>query len=234
MKKKKIIIVIFTIMIFVYSTNKAFALYVPKPIVDFPKLIILLEERFNRYTKDNDTKIVLLQAAEDINSIDIVSNIDQNGRRMDDVNYSFKFDTLVPGTWDTVDFVEKVYNFDPTKKSWPSELYVKNIVFNNVGTVVFTTTPATGAAAKAASGTGYATTVYSATTGSALTWTKGLILLNGGEYRTASRYSIANINGSTYMFMEWKSGDYTDKRLAKPYYYVLKKGVTSSGQLKVN
>jgi beta-lactamase regulating signal transducer with metallopeptidase domain len=50
------------------------------------------------------------------------------------------------------------------------------------------------------------------------TWTKGLVLSDD----TASKYIIKEIDGSTYMFFEWKSGDYTIRH-RKPAYYVLKK-----------
>jgi beta-lactamase regulating signal transducer with metallopeptidase domain len=53
----------------------------------------------------------------------------------------------------------------------------------------------------------------------AFSWTKGL-LLHSGE-KTASKYIIKEMNGSRYMFMEWKSGDYTIRHI-KPLYYVLK------------
>jgi hypothetical protein len=51
-------------------------------------------------------------------------------------------------------------------------------------------------------------------------WTKGLIIVPAAKI--ASRYEIKEIDGSTYMFYEWKSGDYT-LRQRKPKYYVLKK-----------
>jgi len=54
--------------------------------------------------------------------------------------------------------------------------------------------------------------------GKILTWTKGLVLSDD----TASKYILREIGGSTYMFFEWKSGDYTI-RYMKPFYYVLKK-----------
>ncbi|UCD27435.1 MAG: hypothetical protein JSV03_09925, partial [Planctomycetota bacterium] len=57
----------------------------------------------------------------------------------------------------------------------------------------------------------------------AFTWTKGLFIHNGNK--TAAKYHIRQIDGSTYMFMEWKSGDYTIRHM-KPQYYVLKKDDT--------
>ena len=51
-------------------------------------------------------------------------------------------------------------------------------------------------------------------------WTKGLLLHSGDK--TASKYAIRETAGSTYMFLEWKSGDYVIRH-RKPGYYVLKK-----------
>jgi bla regulator protein BlaR1 len=51
-------------------------------------------------------------------------------------------------------------------------------------------------------------------------WTKGIVVHYGDK--TASHYSIVSMNGSEYMFFEWKSGDYVFRHM-KPYYYVLKK-----------
>jgi hypothetical protein len=51
-------------------------------------------------------------------------------------------------------------------------------------------------------------------------WTKGLIIEPAAK--KASRYQIREIQGETYMFYEWKSGDYTLRQM-KPKYYVLKK-----------
>ncbi|MHC4528781.1 MAG: HAAS signaling domain-containing protein, partial [Planctomycetota bacterium] len=54
----------------------------------------------------------------------------------------------------------------------------------------------------------------------AFTWTRGLIL--SAPNKTASKYVVREIDCSTYMFFEWKSGDYTIQRM-KPGYYVLKR-----------
>jgi hypothetical protein len=51
-------------------------------------------------------------------------------------------------------------------------------------------------------------------------WTKGLVIHDGD--RTAAKYQVEEIDGSEYMFLEWKSGDYTIRRM-KPKYYVLRK-----------
>ena len=59
-------------------------------------------------------------------------------------------------------------------------------------------------------------------------WTKGL-LLHGGD-KTASKYFIKDMNGSKYLFLEWKSGDYTIRHM-KPSWYVMVK--TDSKSLPV-
>jgi bla regulator protein blaR1 len=50
-------------------------------------------------------------------------------------------------------------------------------------------------------------------------WTKGVIIHPGDK--TASRYEIRNIDGGKYMFLEWKSGDYTMRHI-RPLLYVLR------------
>ena len=55
-------------------------------------------------------------------------------------------------------------------------------------------------------------------TGGPWRWTKGLVIHPGDK--TAAQYIIRTINGTEYMFFEWKSGDYTILH-RKPSYYVL-------------
>ena len=57
-------------------------------------------------------------------------------------------------------------------------------------------------------------------TSTAFTWTKGVVIHRGDK--TASKYEIKKIGGKEYLFLEWKSGDYTIRHM-KPKYYVLKK-----------
>jgi bla regulator protein BlaR1 len=57
-------------------------------------------------------------------------------------------------------------------------------------------------------------------TGGPWRWTEGLIIHPGDK--TAAKYHIKEFDGEKYMFFEWKSGDYTIRRM-QPRYYVLKK-----------
>jgi len=107
------------------------------------------------------------------------------------IDYAFVNDPQAVGKWQSVDFVQKIENFDPAVRAWPGDLYLKELVISENGT-----------------------------TSEFWTWTKGWIINPIG--RTAAKYLIKEIGGSTYMFIEWKSYDYaTTKR--PPYYYVLKK-----------
>jgi hypothetical protein len=114
-------------------------------------------------------------------------------RTVDKIDYPFIDDPEVVATWKSVDFVDTVEQFNPDRRHWKgSELFLKELVFLSGGK----------------------------TTNSWRTWTIGLVL--DSNNKTASRYIIKEINGSTYMFFEWKSGDYTIRGM-KPKYYVLKK-----------
>ncbi|MCH4885928.1 hypothetical protein EZV73_00045 [Acidaminobacter sp. JC074] len=110
----------------------------------------------------------------------------------DDIDLPFENDDEVIGTWKSVDFVDDFDQFQPEKKFWGGDLYLKELVFLEGGEF----------------------------DKDFRTWTKGFVMHHGDL--TASAYTIKEINGATYMFYEWKSGDYV-YRDQKPSYYVLKK-----------
>ena len=112
--------------------------------------------------------------------------------RRDNIDLPFRDDPAVIGEWESVDFVESPEKFDPGAKAWNGELYLKELVFLTKGK----------------GGKPW------------WTWTKGVVMHSGDK--TASRYEIKKLKGKTYLFFEWKSGDYT-LRGAKPFYYVLRK-----------
>jgi beta-lactamase regulating signal transducer with metallopeptidase domain len=120
------------------------------------------------------------------------STINEQGRIVDKIDYPFINDPKVIGTWKSVDFVSEINQFNPAEKSWRGDLYLKELIFKPNGK----------------------------TFKPWWTWTKGLVFHSGSK--TASKYTLKDIEGSTYMFFEWKSGDYTI-RYMKPAYYVLKK-----------
>ena len=115
-----------------------------------------------------------------------------NGRLADNINLPFVNDPAVLGEWVSVDFVREPADFQPGIKRFRDPLYLEGILFRPNGWM----------------------------TGHTSSWTKGVVLDKADL--TASRYIIKEIAGATYMFLEWKSGDYTIRR-QKPEYYVLKK-----------
>jgi len=127
------------------------------------------------------------------------SYINDQGRIVDKIDWPFVNDPRLIGTWKSVDFVGEMEQFNPGQKYWKKqfkseedELHLKELIFLPNGK----------------------------TNKNWRTWTKGLVFHSGDK--TASKYTLKDIEGSTYMFFEWKSGDYTI-RYMKPFYYVLKK-----------
>jgi bla regulator protein BlaR1 len=123
------------------------------------------------------------------------SYINEEGRIVDKTDWPFVNDPQLIGTWESVDFVGEMEGFKAGEKQWKGrggELYLKGLIFKPNGK----------------------------TFKPWWTWTKGLVFHSGDK--TASKYTIKHIEGSTYMFYEWKSGDYTIRH-RKPAYYVLKK-----------
>ncbi len=118
----------------------------------------------------------------------------------DKIDYAFESDPEMLGNWESVDFVKEIYDFDPTYKYWFDDLYLKEIEFMGNGKVDIE----------------YRGNYLE----SGNYWTKGLLISKVNK--TASKIVIKEINNGTYMFYEWKSGDYTLRGM-KPYYYVLKK-----------
>jgi bla regulator protein blaR1 len=120
------------------------------------------------------------------------SYVDASGRIVDKTDYPFVDDPQAIGKWESVDFVPAIKDFDPASPKWKGDLFLKELVLLNNGR----------------------------TAQPWWRWTKGLITHKVD--RTASKYAIKDIGGTTYMFFEWKSGDYAI-RYEKPSYYVLKK-----------
>lgn len=123
-------------------------------------------------------------------------------KRIDRTDYPFVDDSQVVGDWETVDFVRTMDMFDPGKKNWIGGEFMTGMDFGPGGKITFHIKDGRSSSPKN------------------VTWTKGLVLHRGDQ--TASAYVIKEINGSTYLFFEWKSGDYTMRGM-DPQYYVLKK-----------
>ena len=118
---------------------------------------------------------------------DSVSRHERDIGIRDKVDYPFTDDPDVHGKWRTVDFLPtKDMELDPEHpRRTADRLYVKEISFNPDGTCVRRMK------------TGERT----------LRWTKGIVI--DDKVLTASEYEIRNVNEREYLFLEWKSGDYT-------------------------
>lgn len=104
----------------------------------------------------------------------------------DNVDYPFIPDETVIGSWQVRDFVIKPEQFDVLKQNFSdNELFFRRVVFSPDGTCVLETGKGKGE----------------------FIWTKGFIL-NKRE-KIAQGYEIKLIDGKEYLFVEWKSGDYT-------------------------
>jgi beta-lactamase regulating signal transducer with metallopeptidase domain len=86
------------------------------------------------------------------------SIINEQGHIVDKIDYPFVTDPEVIGGWKSVDFVEEIDSFDPTKKSWQGDLFLNHLIFEEGGRI----------------------------SGNLLTWTKGLVFYDN-DTTTASK-----------------------------------------------
>jgi hypothetical protein len=94
--------------------------------------------------------------------------------------------------WVSIDIVKEPNEFDPGKKQWRGELWLKDIEFNPDGT----------------------------TSLGGISWKKGLIIENQSEI--SAEYEIKDINGTRYLFLPWLSGDVTIRHQKPVYYILRK------------
>lgn len=129
----------------------------------------------------------------------------ERGRYIDSMEYKFVPDEEVLGSWKVYDFVETIESYDPTQKNWTKDLSYYGNTFYSDGTM----------------------TVDSEYNPGIYKWTKGFIFWDSWEVIPA--YEIKHIGLNTYMFLQWKSGDYY-YRGSTPSYYVFIKEVEDKPQ----
>jgi hypothetical protein len=132
------------------------------------------------------------------------SYVDARGYVVDRTDYPFVDDPPAVGKWESVDFVGEMKDFDPATRSCKGNLSLRELALLENGRIFRP---------------------------GEWTWTKGLILSRDNQ--TASKYVLKDIGGVPYMFLEWKSGDYTFRH-TKPEYYVLRKATTDVADLEGN
>lgn len=123
-------------------------------------------------------------------------------RKEDRIDYPFVADPQVLGRWESVDVAIKPEDFNPGTTNYPaSDLHLKGLNISENGSIS-------------------ASFKDRANESDTYTWTKGFVLCE--RNKTASQYIIREIDGSTYMFFQWKGGDYVLRNM-EPHYYILKK-----------
>lgn len=136
----------------------------------------------------------------------LISTFELN-RHVDNIDMPFINDSEVLGKWMVVDFVGNPEQFVPGRPSMESS-YLLDMTFLENGSLKMRDTD------KEAVWNPDEPRPW-------LFWTKGYIIHRGGDH-TSSKYFIKDIDGSKYMFYEWKTGDYFYFHRT-PSYYVLKK-----------
>ena len=134
-------------------------------------------------------------------------------RRLDNVSYSkellaktdnmdlpFVADPRIVGKWKCVDFVKSTLQFDP--ETPPSfELFYMSAEFFEDGTLISSFSNGAVISSK-----------------SAQEWTRGFVLQKW--IKAACAYKIQKISKKDYLFLEWKSGDYTyGKKISGHYVF---------------
>lgn len=133
-----------------------------------------------------------------LRQIDNVAYLAEDIARKDNIDLPFVDDKAIPGVWEVKGFCRNIEAFDPSKAP-RSNLFFKQIEFKENGEVI---------------------SIYGDKTicGAHMqTWTKGFVLRKWNH--TACAYQLCQIDGVEYLFVEWKSGDYTYGGL-EPQYYV--------------
>lgn len=141
-------------------------------------------------------------------STKLTTTTDANGNRTDSLDYTFTSDKESVGEWKNIGWYLNMGDFDP-KIPYDGKLFLKGMSIYNDGTM--TSHQTVGDDAHAADFTGFH-------------WTKGYIvdfLKSTSKLDVVTGYAISNINGKTYLFMEWKSMDYVKN--GDITYYVFEK-----------
>ena len=135
----------------------------------------------------------------------IVETKIEGNRIYETINYYYIQDDDIVGTWNVVDFVDTIEEFAPTGQIGERKsLYWQRVKFFDEGTLAVT----------------YLMNNSSSQGETLIKWTDGYIV--NEIDKIVSKYTIKTIDNVEYMFVEWKSGDYTYYGIA-PSYYVFKK-----------
>lgn len=114
-------------------------------------------------------------------------------KKKDNTKLPFVEDKQLKGCWQTVDFVNKIENFIPNKKTWPGELFLEKIIVPPDNECIAT---------------------FKDNTSKSIRYTKNTII-NLCIENTTSSYVYIKEN---CIAVEWKSNDYVYGRMINGYY----------------
>lgn len=156
----------------------------------------IIDDQLLLYIKDLNGDVGKIVKYKNVNHIRYTQDEIKN---KDNVDYTFEIDEDVIGTYEAISYVDDIdLNFKLTNKE---TLYLNKIIFIKDGTLIYET--------------------IDGKVINDLHWTKGRVIDNVYDF-TSSMYKIIHKDDQTYLFFEWKNGDYIyGKR--KPKYYVFLK-----------
>lgn len=161
------------------------------------KRYMFVESKGYEYHRGGKPRIVVLE------QMDHRQYTKREIAREDDLDMPFVPDERVLGVWKAYDFIERKEDFEAGKKHLTGELFYKEMRFGENGE--FTSL--------------YGQEIIGS---DRQRWTKGYVLK--AYNRTACAYEIVNADGTDYMIIEWKSGDYRWGGYDTDYYVFVREG----------
>lgn len=179
-------------------------------VLAWTKGVIFINGRKNPYEIVGDKMIVSITYDGEIEGYAVYERIDNKNHqikdflRVDKVDYPFVVDKKALGVWKSFDFIRDLKKFDPDKKEWKGESFIRQLSILENGEAFFE---------------------YDRGQIAKHTWAKGhLYYYWDKDIATDMKYSIVKKGSDEYLIMEWKSGDYLYAGIISGY-YVFKKEV---------
>ena len=177
-------------------------------VISWSKNIIYINGKENPYEIDNDIMYVTINGLFDTDEskVAIYKKIDNKEytkneiKIKDNINLSFESDEKAIGFYKSVDYIRNIDSFNVDNKSYDGELYLDRLSLSPDGNVTIN----------------YKDGIVKNTN-----YSKDYIV-NIVLQDTLCKYILKDINNKTYMFVEWKSGDYVYGKHVLGY-YVLEK-----------
>lgn len=143
----------------------------------------------------NNVKVDVPVNTQNDGNAKIIIKYDDKGQKHEHLDYTFTLDKNAIGEWKTVGYYQNTMDFNPTKLT-DAKLWFLGMSIYSDGTLV--THQVQGNDRRKVDISGF-------------NWTKGYIpnlMAVGSTLDVVPAYTIATIDGKTYMFLEWKSMDY--------------------------